>query len=160
MAKAKKDELAEPRSWDLVVATITDIAGKRGDVSPAIIVEEARSPASPLHAHFLWNPGEVHERYLLGQAAVLLRRVQIHIVRQDQATKRLEVKPVRALQSVPDKRKKGGASYSLASSIAQNPDEHASLVRGALAELNAVRKRYAEIAELADVWAAVAAVTI
>jgi len=159
-AKKQKDELGEAKRWDQVVATVTDLAGKHGDLSPKIIVQEARKPSSPLHDYFNWNKDDVHERYLLGQAAVLIRKVQIRIIRQDPETKTLEVKPVRALQSVPDKRKKGGASYMLAEDIAKDPQAHASLVKGALAELHAIRRRYAEIAELAEVWSAVDAVAV
>ena len=46
----------------------------QGRVTPEIVVEAARDPASPLHSAFTWDDAQAAHEHRLAQARVLLRR--------------------------------------------------------------------------------------
>lgn len=50
---------------------------KHGELTPQIVVEEARPKTAPLHGHFEWNNDVAGEKYRLVQAAELIRSVRI-----------------------------------------------------------------------------------
>ena len=56
---------------------LEDIYAQRGALTPAIIVEEATDPGSPLHERFEWDDTEAARRYRERQAVDLIRSVQI-----------------------------------------------------------------------------------
>lgn len=56
---------------------LEDVRVKYGLLTPANVVAAARPKKSPLHSHFTWDQKENSERYLLLQAAALLRRMKI-----------------------------------------------------------------------------------
>ena len=51
----------------------------QGRVTPEIVVEAARDPASPLHSAFTWDDAQAAHEHRLAQARVLLRRVRVEI---------------------------------------------------------------------------------
>lgn len=53
------------------------IYARRGELTPAGVVDEARPEGSPLHHRFEWNDGIAGERYRQVQASELIRSVKI-----------------------------------------------------------------------------------
>lgn len=159
----KSTEIAPTRisDMDLVRERLTELAEDRNRLDPHDVVQEARDPSSVLHPFFTWDDDAASEKFRLLQAGVLIRRVKITIIRQDPETKALSTESVRALQSPASERdtktsKKGG-SFIPSSRIAGDPGLRAALVATVWKELDAVRKRYKEVAELAAVWTAIEA---
>ncbi len=75
---------------------LTGIYQRRGELSPHVVVDEARPADSPLHDRFEWDNEIAGEAYRLVQAAELIRSVRI--VYQDNPTG--ETKSVRAFHSL------------------------------------------------------------
>jgi hypothetical protein len=66
-----------------------------GTLSPAVILDAARSEDSPLHHFFTWDDGEAAEKCRLAEAGMLLRRVRVHLVRIPQEVRQIGVELVR-----------------------------------------------------------------
>lgn len=49
----------------------------KGEITPEIVVQEARKKRSPLHPYFEWNESEAAEKYRLLQAGYLIRRIKV-----------------------------------------------------------------------------------
>lgn len=127
-----------------------------GRVSPEAVVEAASDPDNFLHDLFTWDDGQAAHRYRCMQAAALIRRVKIYVVRMSSETKTIEVRPVRALQSAPTDRKKGGSgSYSPIERLAQDDTRREALVADCGAQLQGIRNRFRELSEFGTVWTAI-----
>lgn len=56
---------------------LENIRNKHGRLTPALVLEEARSSRHPLHARFEWDDGVAGERYRLEQAHDLISEVRV-----------------------------------------------------------------------------------
>jgi len=52
-------------------------ANNHGEVTPQMVVEEARNPDSPLHSEFEWDIEAAAEKYWIEQARKIIRSVRI-----------------------------------------------------------------------------------
>ncbi len=68
---------------------LTDIYTRHETLTPPIVVEEARSPESPLHSHFEWDDSVAGEKYRQHQAAELIRSVRIISGRDEDGPKEI-----------------------------------------------------------------------
>ena len=146
---------------DLIKEALVSIAeANNGYLKPEDVVKAAQSPDSPMHDRFQWDDTEAARHYRNIQAGVLIRMIKITVMRNSTKTKQLEVITTRAFGSLPsDRDTKNGdtdsaGSYQPVESIMAEPEKRDELLRTVLKELEAYRKRYAAIAELAEVWAA------
>lgn len=140
-------------------AALLAIAEKNGGyLAPESVVEEARDPEHPLHDRFTWDDDEAAEKYRLVEARGLIRRVNIKIVIPAAKEEPVTVTVVRQFESRQSKRNEEGG-YEEIRDIMSNADSRSELVEQVRRELFAYRKRYARLSELADVWAAVDAIT-
>lgn len=126
----------------------------QGFLAPEHVVEAARPEAHPLHPYFDWDNDAAAAKFRLAQAALLIRRVKLHIVKVEPKTKVISMQTTRAIESAPSARGKQG-SYRKVESIMSDADERASLIASARAELRAIRARYERLEELAEVWRAI-----
>lgn len=65
----------------LVLTAIADRNG--GRLTPELVVEAARDPASPLHSHFEWDDPKAAAAHRLDQARTLIRSVKIQVTVAD-----------------------------------------------------------------------------
>lgn len=56
------------------------IEERHGELTPAIVVEEARAPDHPWHDEFEWNDEAAGERFRLNQARRLIARVRVTVI--------------------------------------------------------------------------------
>jgi len=148
----------EPSGGDLASANIADevlriVAQHDDQTAPRALLEAAKDPASPLHPCFEWRDGVAGERYRLAQARALYRKVKLQIVRADPERRAVVFETVRAVTSVPDERKRdGSASYGRTSVVMSDEQRRASVLRGIVRDLTALRNKYRTYSELHDVW--------
>lgn len=140
---------------DLRVAAYEALLARRGTIGPADLVEAARDPASPLHELFEWDDRRAGEQYRLAQASELIRRWKGVVVRVDERTREVRVEAVRRVQSPSEQRGPGQRSYESVEAIMADPVKRDDMIRTALRELQAYRKRYAGLAALSDIWRAI-----
>lgn len=134
------------------LAAIAEANG--GYLNPAHVVEAARDTSHVLHAEFDWNDEDAADKYRIAQAGALIRRVKFTVIRSQEKQKEIHMVTARAFQSRGSARGISGG-YESVEEIMSDADKREELLNQVLRELNSYRKRYAELAALSEVWAAI-----
>lgn len=132
-----------------VKQTLEEIREKCGGVlTEEAVVKAARPKDHPLHNRFTWDNTEAAKLWRLEQARALIRSVYVTIEpRKDSPIL------VRAYASLPTDRK-GEGGYRAIQDVLSNKQQRRELFTTALAELEALRKRYSNLKELTPVFEA------
>jgi len=118
--------------------------GKNDLLEPADIVNAARDAKSVLHPHFEWDDTVAAEAYRCDQARELVRSLTVDVSRSN-----LEAKPVRAFVNV----EAGGERGYVSTVTAMSSQElRQQVIAKAWAELEAWRRRHAELTELGRIF--------
>jgi len=117
-----------------------------GMLTAEAIVEYAKDKSTALHSQFDWDDTEAARKWRLEQAARIIR-LQVTVIGQDQ-------KPVRAFVSLTTDRRTG-IGYREIHDVLKDPDLAAQMLEDALEDLNATRRKYGTLKQLAGVWTAV-----
>lgn len=132
---------------------------KHRQLTPEIVVRDARKPSSPLHSEFEWDPAAAHEIYLIDRARAIIRAAYIELNLGDDA-------PVKTREyvSVPmsepfDDTSKPRRAYVRVTDALSVSDTREALLQDAIRDLNAFRRRYAQLSEMAKVIKVIDAVT-
>jgi len=120
---------------------LTAIYEAHGDLTPSIVVAEARNPSHPLHDRFEWDDAAAGEKYREQQARELIRSVRV--VESDG----LPSESVRAFHSLP---RDGGRSYVPIDEIKADPISTQIVLREAEREWRQLFRRYGHLAEWLD----------
>lgn len=120
-----------------------------GDATPDLIVEEARSPDSPLHPHFTWDDTEAAHRWRRAEAGYLVRHVQVVHQLEDGTEAR---GPAFVSVRIEDEESPVYVSTVRALSDA---DLREQVLNEALDTFVAFRRRYQDLHELARIFAAI-----
>lgn len=119
---------------------------RNGRLEAKDLVEQSRDPSAPLHPAFEWDNDAAAEAYRIDQARYLIRSIEVVVLPEPEA------KPVRAFVSV---RRDDDRSYTSVAHAMSDPELRQQVLDNALRELEAWRNRYAELVELANVFAAI-----
>lgn len=120
------------------------IYDQRGVLTPALVVDEARPKAHPLHGHFEWNDKVAGEAWRRQQAHELIRSVKV-VYRE--ATDTDPAEHVRAWQAV---RNDDGHVYEPAEKVAADPFLSALVLKDMEREWKQLHRRYGHFAEFVD----------
>lgn len=126
-------------------AVLTDHYKKYNDLTPQIVVDEARPEGAPLHDRFEWDNDIAGEKYRLVQAQQLIRSVQIEFI--DNRTG--EKKFVRGFHS----RREAGqeaSGYQPTEEIVQDEMALKLLLRQCEREIADLKRKYGHLTEFAD----------
>lgn len=118
-----------------------------GRLEPQMVVDAARDEQSPLHHHFEWNDKKAAAAYRNDQAGHLIRCITVEV-----DTGRGERAPVRAFVSV---KRDEDRCYTSVQHALSDSELRAQVLASAWAELEAWRRRHAELIELAKVFAVI-----
>ncbi len=121
-----------------------------GQLKCADVVTWAKNPKSALHCAFEWNDKKAGDEYRLWQARQLIRTVFVEITSPSQVTVE-----VRGWVSLVTDRKEPEGGYRLLTAVLEVPEQREELLEQARVELAALRRKYAQLTELAGVWAEV-----
>lgn len=69
----------------VVAERLQSLCEKRGDLRERDVLNDARRKTSPLHAYFEWDDSVAAEAHRLTQAAALIRRVKVTVLRDEQS---------------------------------------------------------------------------
>ncbi len=116
-----------------------------GRLDPKEVVEESRDPSAPLHPAFEWDDAKAAGAYRIGQAAHMIRHIDVVVEKPEG-----QPQPIRAFVSV---KRDEDRSYTSVQHALSDADLRAQVVSQAWAELEAWRKRHAELVEFAKVFA-------
>ena len=109
-------------------------------LTPQAVVEAAKNPASPLHGGFEWDDSVAAEQYRLDQARYLLRMLVIVEGRPSN--------PIRAYVSI---RQADGPTYEDIATVLLDENLRKQALVQAYRDLEAFRRKYKDLSELADV---------
>jgi len=133
----------------IIVAELLRIAAKHGGVlEPAAVVQAARRKSSPLHSKFEWNNSTAAEAYRLWQARQLISVTVEYIGRGKRGTLQ------KVFVSLSTDRHRDGPGYRTMTSVVANKTYREQLLEDALADMKRFREKYAQLKELAEVFAA------
>lgn len=116
---------------------------EKGALNPVDIVDESRDSAAPLHPCFEWDDVAAAEKYRQTQAQMIVR-----FIVTVQETPNREPVETRAFVSVQ-------REYKPIEVVTSSEEQMQELLRTALAELMAFRRKYSILSELAGVMRAI-----
>ena len=121
--------------------------GLNRPLTPDDVLERAADAKNVLHPHFEWNDSAAAHQHRLGQASHLIRSITVDLSRSN-----LSDKPVRAFLNVTQGENRG---YTPIARAMSDRDLRKQVIEKAYAELEAWRRRYAELTELARIFEAI-----
>lgn len=119
-----------------------------GALTPAALLERARSANAATHDHFEWDDKVAAEEHRLAQAGDLIRAITVDISRSNVE----EAKPIRAFVSV---EREGARSYTSTAHALSDEELRRQVLDRAWRDLEAWRERHAELTEFAKIFSAI-----
>lgn len=118
-----------------------------GRLEPATVVNASRLPSDPLHSAFEWDDAAAAEAHRVDQAKYLIRSITVIAQAPDK-----EAVPIRAFVSVV---RDADRSYTSLAHALSDEDLRRQVIASAWVELEAWRKRHAELVEFGLVFSAI-----
>jgi len=129
---------------EAVIPVLQRLEIKHGALTPEDVLTEARKRTSPLHGFFTWDDTEAARQWRLAEARELIRSVTVTYIGTDASSR-----TVRAFVHYGE-----AHTYEAMARVLANDEKRAALLTQALAELAICRRKYADLKELAGVFAA------
>ena len=126
-----------------------------GELTPAMVLKEARKHNSPLHSAFDWDDTSAAAKFRLSQAGTLIRAVTVTFIDDDEE---VNDEPIRAYVSVQGS--EGKPVYVSINAALTDADMSRQLLFQALNEIKRWRARHARLKELSNVFAAMDAAAL
>ena len=123
-----------------------------GGITPKILLVDARKKKSPLHDEFEWDDTVAAELHREEQARYILRHIEVMLVLAPK-----DSLPVRAFAHVETA---GAPGYVNIEAVLSTLDYRDQILDQALSELRSFRRKYADLKELAEVFAALDAIAV
>lgn len=126
---------------------IEELDKQYGEVTPQILLDDARPETALLHPLYEWNDGIAAEKYRLSQSRKILSdlvAVQVEQIKNDRLKE-----PVRAFVSVNKEKEK--ASFRPITVAMSNEQTRERVVENALSELNACKRKYDGLIDFCEI---------
>lgn len=132
-----------------VISALKAVADANSGILRAVdVVEAARPDTSPLHSQFDWEDSEAAHKWRLHQARNLIRVTVEYIGTGDEKTS------TRVFVSLTTDRQEDGGCYRATAAVMSNSEYRRQLLADALEEMKRFEKKYADLKELVEVFAA------
>jgi len=125
---------------------LTGVYRQHGELSPQIVVDEARPVDAPLHHRFEWDQATGAEQYRLIQAARLIRSVRIEYTAPNSEEKKF----IRAFHSLHESGDDERQGYAPTKEILENETTRKILLRNMERDIAQLKKRYGHLVEFAE----------
>jgi hypothetical protein len=116
----------------IIGKTLEGIFGKFGQVTPELIVDEARPEKSPLHKHFEWNDKTASEAYRRHQARQITNHLVEVVYTGPKKTKPVEIKAYESIYDQDTQQK----SYKPIQVILETPSDRKQLLDRIIATID------------------------
>lgn len=132
---------------------ILDLASQcGGEITPEIVLNEARSPESPLHKQFCWDDTKAAELFRLAQAASLIRRVKVTYTTGEKEIRVrafVNIRPQINEEEEPEEQAKGiYVTLAKAASVESYRDQ---MLKSCRRDVEAFRTKYSAISEVSEI---------
>lgn len=122
---------------------------RAGNLTPAALVKANKSKNAPLHDYFEWDNNIAADKYRESQAAYIIRSIEVDITGATE--------PTRAFVSL-DVSESSHREYMSIETVLCDKNSRDELLRMAKLEMLSFKRKYAELAELAQVFEAMDAI--
>ena len=131
-------------SQERIAEELKALYKKHHGLDPAKVVQWARTHrASALHSRFEWDDTQAAERYRIWQARELI--VSVDVIYPDMKPRQVYVSPMES---------RGDGGYVALVEVLSNRQRRAAFLEQALAEFQRFEAKYADLKELAELFAA------
>lgn len=130
------------QSQKVDAAKVAQILEKLPQVTPAAVLESARSQKSPMHKLFTWDDTDAAHEWRLHQARQVIGALQVTYIEGP-------VEPVKYMHATV-RASNGDTRYNTVDEILSKRDTRNQLLNEALRELSSFRRKYAMLSELAN----------
>lgn len=131
-----------------VAGSVCEELDRTVGLTPENLVDASRPEDAPLHQEFEWNDELAAEEYRKTQARLLISNLSIVIEEQ-------KLEPVRAFFSLQSGFRKNSGLYESTITILGDDLKREKLLETAKKELEAFKKKYEMLSELANVFEAI-----
>ena len=125
---------------------LTGIYQEHVELTPQIVVDEARQEDAPLHGRFEWDDSVGGEKYRLEQASRLIRTVRLEYTVPMSEEKRF----IRAFSSLHESGEPERQGYAPTEEVLENPITRKILLRNMQRDISQLKKRYGHLTEFAE----------
>lgn len=125
---------------------LTGVYQTRGELTPQVVVDEARPEGAPLHHRFEWDDSLAGEQYRLIQAARLIRSVRIEYTSPQSEEKKF----IRAFSSLHESGEPERQGYAPTEEILENDVTRRILLRNMERDIATLKRRYGHLKEFAQ----------
>jgi len=125
---------------------LTSLYQQHGELTPQIVVDEARQIGAPLHGRFEWDDSVAGEKYRLEQASRLIRAVKIEFTAPQSEEKRF----IRAFSSLYESGEPERQGYAPTEEVLENPITRKILLGNMQRDISQLKKRYGHLTEFAE----------
>jgi len=133
-----------------VAPALEAILVKRGDLTPALVVEEATPDDHPLHDRFEWDDAVAGQAYRLVQAERLIRSVQVKVTRVENGEERvIRVRAYLSERELTGSDKDTG-KYIPSDRVASDDRLRQMALQSMEREWKAFKRKYSQFAEFAE----------
>lgn len=115
-----------------------------GHLAPAVVVEDAVSPDSPLNPLFTWDDKVAGHQHRLQQARQLIHRAKVHIIKGEESP---PIK-VRAFVAAQTANGEYGDGYVATEDVAKDEADVAAVLASIQRDLDRLKKKYLGFEEL------------
>lgn len=143
--------VAEPTRREIILPELERIrVGNSGVLRAEDVVVEAKKSNSPLHSYFEWNNSKAAHEYRIWQARQIISAMVVMLPSQR--------RPITAYVSLRSDRMTPAGGYRAMVDVLADPVLRQDLLYEALDDLKTWEKKYRRLAELGEVFAAIALV--
>lgn len=112
-----------------------------GGLTPERLLDASKEENAPLHNEFEWDDTVAANNYRLGQAALIIRSIVVHVEKKEPV-------PVRAFVRASEEK----GNYQSINVVLQDASSKEFLLRQAARDLYAFKQKYAVLEELCSVF--------
>jgi hypothetical protein len=128
---------------------LVEISKKRGEITPPLVLKDAKNPKSPLHSYFEWDNTKAAEKWRIAQAGELIRHIDVEVIKDDGKTE--DIRYFFSVQSDESTTSEPKSVYVSLNTIMTDSDKRAEVIAYAKRELLGWKERYQQYSELSDI---------
>lgn len=120
---------------------IQKLADEHGEITPRILLEDARQEGSVLHSCYEWDDTKAAEKYRFHQSKLIIANLTVVSINDSE-----EIRPTNAFITINERNER--ASYVSVVQALSNKETKEQVIRNAKAELNMFKRKYQNLVDL------------
>lgn len=126
---------------------ITQLSEKKGFITPAIVLEDAKKESSPLHDYFEWDDSEAAKAWRLSQANYLIRAIVVKVIDEE----RPQIRQFFSITPTKEMKTDAPRVYVTLNTVLSDKVKREEVIAYAKRELKGWAERYRQYAEMNEI---------